>query len=70
MATRASPWRSWTVEAGDGFVVSSLHARAGTRVYATSIVGGASEAALSAEESEAVKQALAKPAPGGQGASG
>jgi hypothetical protein len=55
---------------GDGFVVSSLHARAGTRVYAKSIVGGASEAALSAEESEAVKQALAKPAPGGQGASG
>jgi hypothetical protein len=55
---------------GDGFVVSSLHARAGTRVYAKSIARGTSEAALSNEEAEAVKQALAKPAPGGQGASG
>ena len=55
---------------GDGFVVSSLHARAGTRVYAKSISRGTSEAALSNEEAEAVKQALAKPAPGGQGASG
>lgn len=50
---------------GDGFVVSSLHARAGTRVYAKAIVGGSSEAALSSEESEALRQALAKPAPGG-----
>lgn len=55
---------------GDGFVVSSLHARAGTRVYAKVVTRGTSEAALSAEESEALKQALAKPAPGGQGASG
>jgi hypothetical protein len=55
---------------GDGFVVSSLHARAGTRVYAKSISRGTSEAALSNEEAEALKQALAKPAPGGQGASG
>lgn len=52
---------------GDGFVVSSLHARAGTRVYAKAIVGGASEAALSTEEAEALKQALAKPAPGASG---
>ena len=50
---------------GDGFVVSSLHARAGTRVYAKAIAGGTSEAALSDEESEALKQALAKPVPGG-----
>jgi len=50
---------------GDGFVVSSLHARAGTRVYAKAIAAGASEAALSDEESEAVRLALAKPAPGG-----
>jgi hypothetical protein len=49
---------------GDGFIVSSLHARAGTRLYAKSVVGGSSESALSAEESEALKQALAKPAPG------
>lgn len=50
---------------GDGFVVSSLHARAGTRVYAKAIAKGSSEAALSAEESEAVGQALARPASGG-----
>ena len=50
---------------GDGFVVSSLHARAGTRVYAKAIARGTSEAALSTEESEAVRQALARPASGG-----
>lgn len=52
---------------GDGFVVSSLHARAGTRVYAKAISNGASEAALSDEEGEALRQALAKPVPGGSG---
>jgi len=52
---------------GDGFVVSSLHARAGTRVYAKAIAGGTTEAALSDEESEALRQALAKPVPGGSG---
>jgi hypothetical protein len=52
---------------GDGFVVSSLHARAGTRVYAKAISNGRSEAALSDEESEALRQALAKPVPGGSG---
>jgi len=52
---------------GDGFVVSSLHARAGTRVYAKEIAAGASEAALSAEESEALRKALAVPAAGTSG---
>jgi hypothetical protein len=55
---------------GDGFVVSSLHARAVTRMYAKTLTNGAAEAALSDEESEALRQALAKPAPGGQGATG
>ena len=50
---------------GDGFVVSSLHARAGTRVYAKAINAGSSEAALSDEESEALRVALARPVPGG-----
>ena len=50
---------------GDGFVVSSLHARAGTRVYAKAISNGVSEGALSDEETEALRQALAKPVPGG-----
>jgi hypothetical protein len=49
---------------GDGFIVSSLHARTGTRLYAKAVAGGASETALSEEESEALRQALAKPAPG------
>jgi hypothetical protein len=49
---------------GNGLVVSSLHARAGTRVYAKAVAGGTSEANLSAEEAEALQQALAKPAPG------
>jgi hypothetical protein len=49
---------------GDGFVVSSLHARAVTRMYAKAVTAGASEAALSDEESQALRQALAKPSPG------
>jgi hypothetical protein len=44
---------------GTGFVVSSLHARAGTRVYGKSVNGGVSESTLSAEETEAVRLALA-----------
>ncbi|HEX8026451.1 MAG TPA: DUF4446 family protein [Candidatus Limnocylindrales bacterium] len=47
---------------GDGFVVNSLHARAGTRVYAKTVTGGRSDVALSDEEAEALKQALARPA--------
>lgn len=44
---------------GDGFVVSSLHSRAVTRVYAKTVTKGKSEAALSDEEAEALKKALA-----------
>jgi len=43
---------------GTGFVVSSLHARGGTRVYAKAIEAGRSDTALSSEEAEAVKRAL------------
>jgi len=50
--------------AGDGFVVSSLHARQGTRVYAKSVAKGSAEAALSEEETAALQQALAKPPAG------
>jgi hypothetical protein len=46
-------------QAGDGFVVSSLHARAGTRVYGKAVSRGTSESNLSAEESEALRLALA-----------
>lgn len=43
--------------AGDGWVLSSLHARSGTRVYAKAITGGRADAGLSAEESAAIAQA-------------
>ena len=46
---------------GDGFVVSSLHSRTGTRLYAKAVTAGRSDAALSAEEGEALRQALAAP---------
>ncbi|MBF8290451.1 MAG: hypothetical protein HW391_1419 [Chloroflexi bacterium] len=44
---------------GDGFVVSSLHARNLTRVYAKAVAGGKAEAALSDEETRALQVALA-----------
>lgn len=44
---------------GNGWVLSSLHARSGTRVYAKAITAGRSEAGLSAEESAALAQATA-----------
>ncbi len=49
---------------GDGVVVSSLHARQNTRVYAKAIAGGRSEAALSEEEAGALRQAMAQQGPG------
>ncbi len=44
---------------GDGWVLSSLHARSGTRIYAKSVKAGRSDAALSSEEAEAIRQATA-----------
>ena len=44
---------------GNGWVLSSLHARTGTRVYAKAIRGGRSDAALSDEETAAIRQATA-----------
>lgn len=44
---------------GDGFVISSLHARSGTRVYGKAVTAGGSESALSTEEAQAVQLALA-----------
>jgi hypothetical protein len=43
---------------GDGFVLSSLHARSGTRVYAKAVAGGRPETQVSAEEQEALRLAL------------
>lgn len=47
---------------GDGWVLSSLHARNGTRVYAKAIARGRSDAALSDEEAAAIRQATVLPA--------
>jgi hypothetical protein len=48
---------------GDGFVISSLHSRTGTRLYAKAIGDGRSDGALSDEEREALRRALAAPTP-------
>lgn len=42
---------------GDGWVLSSLHARTGTRIYAKAISRGRSDGAVSDEEAAAIKQA-------------
>ncbi len=44
--------------AGDGWVMSSLHARSGTRVYAKAIRAGRAETALSEEETAALRKAM------------
>jgi hypothetical protein len=44
---------------GDGWVLSSLHARTGTRIYAKTITAGRSDANLSEEETAAIRQATA-----------
>jgi len=44
---------------GNGFVLTSLHARTGTRVYAKTLTAAKAEGALSDEESAAIRQALA-----------
>lgn len=43
----------------DGFVLTSLHSRAGTRVYTKPIKNGQGELELSKEEAEVVKKAIA-----------
>jgi hypothetical protein len=44
--------------AGDGWVLSSLHARTGTRVYAKAIKSGRGDVGLSAEETAAIHAAM------------
>ena len=53
---------------GDGWIVSSLHTRAATRVYAKAITGGKPEAQLSTEENEALRQAMGRGPGTGKGA--
>ncbi|MDQ3127016.1 MAG: DUF4446 family protein [Chloroflexota bacterium] len=47
-----------TDAAGNGFILSSLHSRTGTRVYAKAIADGRSDGALSDEEQAALRIAL------------
>ena len=44
---------------GDGWVMSSLHARTGTRFYTKAVKSGLSDTALSEEEQAAIRQATA-----------
>lgn len=41
----------------NGFVISSLHGREGTRVYSKTVIAGKSESKLTEEESKAIKNA-------------
>lgn len=50
---------------GTGLVLSSLHARTDTRVFAKPIQGGRSRHALSEEEQDAIRQAMGPAARGG-----
>lgn len=47
-------------ESEDGVVISSLHSRTGTRIYAKGVVAGKTDTSLSAEEQMAVDEARAK----------
>jgi len=57
-------------EADNGVVMSSLHSRTGTRLYAKAVVAGRTDASLSTEEEQAIEEALsqrpASPAAGRQ----
>jgi hypothetical protein len=47
-------------ESDDGFIVSSLHSRTGTRIYAKTVNGGKADTTLSTEEQDAIDEARAK----------
>lgn len=45
-------------DAGNGIIVSSLHGRSGTRIFAKQVANGTSTHALSDEEQQAIRAAL------------
>ena len=47
-------------ESEDGVIISSLHSRTGTRIYAKAVGAGKAETSLSAEEQDAIDEARAK----------
>ena len=46
-------------ESDSGFIVSSLHSRTGTRIYAKAIANGKADTTLSTEETQAIEEARA-----------
>lgn len=44
---------------GNGFILTSLHSRSGTRIYTKEVMGGRSDLQLSREEEEVLGKALA-----------
>jgi hypothetical protein len=47
-------------ESDDGVIVSSLHSRTGTRIYAKAVTGGKADTSLSTEEQDAIDQARSR----------
>ena len=52
--------QSFALAVANGVVISSLHARNQTRVYAKAVARGVAEGALSAEESSALREATTR----------
>jgi hypothetical protein len=47
-------------ESDDGFIISSLHSRTGTRIYAKVVTNGKADTNLSTEEAQAIEEARVK----------
>jgi hypothetical protein len=47
-------------ESNDGVIISSLHSRTGTRIYAKAVVAGKTETNLSTEEAQAIEDAMSR----------
>jgi hypothetical protein len=47
-------------ESNDGVIVSSLHSRTGTRIYAKAVVAGKTDTNLSIEEAQAIDEAMSR----------
>lgn len=50
-------------ESEDGVIISSLHSRTGTRIYAKAVMNGKADTSLSTEEQQAIDEARAKRSP-------
>lgn len=50
-------------ESEDGVIISSLHSRTGTRIYAKAVMNGKADTSLSTEEQQAIDEARTKRSP-------